>query len=270
VASEGHGDRHAWAATGVEDLGDGLYRIPLPLPGDALHSVNVYAMVSSRGVDLIDSGMAIVAAREKLVAALASIGCDLGDIRNFFITHIHQDHYTLAAELRTTLAGGRGARLISLGEGEKLNLEAIRESQATLQPPGFITMLPSMGAQHLVDWIKEHFGTEIVGPLAHFEWTDPDQWLTDGSVLDLGPRTLRAINTPGHTGGTWCSTTRRVPCCSPATTCCRTSPRRSASSRTSAGWRWLTTSPRCGWCSRCPTPGCCPRTGRSATAPTQG
>jgi len=196
VASEGHGDRHAWAATGIEDLGDGLYRIPLPLPGDALHAVNVYAMVSDRGVDLVDSGMAIVAAREKLVAALASIDCDLRDIRNFFITHIHQDHYTLAAELRTTLAGQ-----VSLGEGEKLNLEAIRESQATQQPPGFITMLPSMGAQHLVDWIKDHFGTVIAGPLADFEWTDPDQWLTDGSVLDLGPRTLRAIHTPGHTRG---------------------------------------------------------------------
>ena len=114
MASEGHGDRHAWAATGVEDLGEGLYRIPLPLPGDALHAVNVYAMVSARGVDLVDSGMAIVAAREKLVSALASIGCDLGDIRNFFITHVHQDHYTLAAELRTTLAGQ-----ISLGEGDR-------------------------------------------------------------------------------------------------------------------------------------------------------
>jgi glyoxylase-like metal-dependent hydrolase (beta-lactamase superfamily II) len=196
VASEGHGDRHAWAATGVEDLGDGLYRIPLPLPGDALHAVNVYAMVSARGVDLVDSGMAIVAAQEALVSALASIGCDLGDIRNFFITHVHQDHYTLAAALRTTLAGQ-----ISLGEGEKLNLEAIREAQASQQPPGFITMLPSMGAGHLADWIKEHFGAAIGGPLAGFEWTDPDQWLTDGAVLDLGPRTLRAIHTPGHTRG---------------------------------------------------------------------
>ena len=39
------------------------------------------------------------------------------DIRNFFITHIHQDHYTLAVELRTTLRGQ-----ISLGEGERVNM----------------------------------------------------------------------------------------------------------------------------------------------------
>ena len=45
-------DRNAWAEPGVEDLGGGLYRIPLPLPGDALTAVNVYAMTGDDGVDL--------------------------------------------------------------------------------------------------------------------------------------------------------------------------------------------------------------------------
>jgi len=96
-------DRHAWAAPEVEDLGDGLYRIPLPLPGDALKAVNVYAIAGDDGVDLVDAGMALVQARERLAGALGGLGYGLGDIRNFFITHIHQDHYTLAVELRTTL-----------------------------------------------------------------------------------------------------------------------------------------------------------------------
>ena len=97
----------------MEDLGDGLYRIPLPLPGDALTAVNVYAMVSDNGVDLVDAGMAITQARERLTEALGQLGFGLPDIRNFFITHIHQDHYTLAVELRTTLRGQ-----IVLGERE--------------------------------------------------------------------------------------------------------------------------------------------------------
>ena len=46
-------DRHAWSESGVEDLGRGLYRIPLPLPGDALKAVNVYAIAGDDGVDLI-------------------------------------------------------------------------------------------------------------------------------------------------------------------------------------------------------------------------
>jgi hypothetical protein len=53
-------DRHAWANQGMEELGGGIYRIPLPLPGDALTAVNVYALVGPDGVDLIDSGMALV------------------------------------------------------------------------------------------------------------------------------------------------------------------------------------------------------------------
>ena len=81
-------DRHAWAEPGVEDLGGGLYRIPLPLPGDALKAVNVYAIAGDDGVDLIDAGMALVQARDRLTEALGEIGYGLGDIRNFFITHI--------------------------------------------------------------------------------------------------------------------------------------------------------------------------------------
>jgi glyoxylase-like metal-dependent hydrolase (beta-lactamase superfamily II) len=197
VSNEGPNDRLAWAATEAEDLGDGLYRIPLPLPGDALHAVNVYAIVGSDGVDLIDSGMALVQAREKLTAAMARLGFGLGDIRNFFITHVHQDHYTLAVELRTTLAGK-----ISLGEGERVNLAAIREAQAGRKYPGFIEMLPSMGAADLAGKVKAFFGTEFGGgPAGALAWEDPDEWLTDGTVLDLGSRTLRAIHTPGHTAG---------------------------------------------------------------------
>jgi glyoxylase-like metal-dependent hydrolase (beta-lactamase superfamily II) len=197
VSNEGPNDRLAWATTEAEDLGGGLYRIPLPLPGDALHAVNVYAIVGPDGVDLIDSGMALVQAREKLSAAMARLGFGLGDIRNFFITHVHQDHYTLAVELRTTLAGK-----ISLGEGERLNLAAIREAQAGRKYPGFIEMLPGMGAADLLGKVKAFFGTGFDGgPASTLAWEDPDEWLTDGMVLDLGSRTLRAIHTPGHTAG---------------------------------------------------------------------
>jgi glyoxylase-like metal-dependent hydrolase (beta-lactamase superfamily II) len=172
-------DRHAWAEPGVEDLGGGVYRIPLPLPGDALTAVNVYAIAADDGVDLIDSGMALVQARERLTDGLAKLGFGLGDIRNFFITHIHRDHYTLAVELRTTLRGQ-----ICLGEGERINLEAIRDVHDGRSEPGFIAMLHAMGAEELA-----------------LEWSDPDRWLADGAAIDLRSRTLRAIHTPGHTRG---------------------------------------------------------------------
>jgi glyoxylase-like metal-dependent hydrolase (beta-lactamase superfamily II) len=190
------GDRHAWAEPEVEDLGGGLHRIPLPLPGDALTAVNVYAMVSDEGVDLIDAGMAIVQARERLTEALGGLGYGLPDIRNFFITHIHQDHYTLAVELRTTLR----AR-ITLGEQERANMAAIRDVAAGLAEVGFIEMLAPMGAAALAERVRGHFGPRLADPRPKLEWSEPDRWLPDGAVLELPGRTLRAIHTPGHTTG---------------------------------------------------------------------
>jgi glyoxylase-like metal-dependent hydrolase (beta-lactamase superfamily II) len=189
-------DRNAWAEPGVEDLGRGLYRIPLPLPGDALRAVNVYAMVGDNGVDLIDAGMAIVQARERLTEALNQLGYGLPDIRNFFITHIHQDHYTLAVELRTTLRGQ-----ITLGDAERANLAAIRDASAGRAEPEFIGMLDAMGAPDLAEQIRASFATGRANSQPRIQWTDPDHWLPDGAVLDLPGRTLRAIHTPGHTAG---------------------------------------------------------------------
>jgi glyoxylase-like metal-dependent hydrolase (beta-lactamase superfamily II) len=189
-------DRHAWAEPGVEDLGGGLYRIPLPLPGDALTAVNVYAMVGDDGVDLIDAGMAIVQARERLTEALSQLGYGLPDVRNFFITHIHQDHYTLAVELRTTLRGQ-----VTLGDQERANMDAIRDVAAGRAEVGFIEMLPAMGAADLAAQVRGFLAPRLADPQPRLEWSDPDQWLPDGAVIELPSRTLRAIHTPGHTSG---------------------------------------------------------------------
>src|SRR2546430_554681 len=91
-------DRYAWTEPAVEDLGGGIYRIPLPLPLDGLKAVNVYAITDPGGVDLIDAGMAIVAARERLTQALRQLGYGLGDVRNFLVTHIHL-HHDAASEI---------------------------------------------------------------------------------------------------------------------------------------------------------------------------
>jgi glyoxylase-like metal-dependent hydrolase (beta-lactamase superfamily II) len=189
-------ERRAWAEPGVEDLGGGLYRIPLPLPGDALAAVNVYAITGEHGVDLIDAGMALAQARERLTEALGQLGYGLPDIRNFFITHIHQDHYTLAVELRTTLRSQ-----ITLGEAERANMDAIRDVAAGRAEVGFIEMLPRMGAAELAAKVHGILDPRLLDPQPKLEWSDPDCWLPDGAQLDLPGRTLRAIHTPGHTTG---------------------------------------------------------------------
>ena len=186
-------DRYAWTEPEVEDLGGGVYRIPLPLPMDGLKAVNVYAIADPGGVDLIDAGIALVPARERLTAALAQIGYELGDVRNFFVTHIHIDHYSLAVELRRTFHS-----LISLGEDERANLIATREMVNGGGNRFFgIDGLRRLGAMELITQLA----AQNRRPPALIDWEDPDRWLADGTDLDLRTRTLRAVHTPGHTRG---------------------------------------------------------------------
>jgi glyoxylase-like metal-dependent hydrolase (beta-lactamase superfamily II) len=189
-------DRHAWAEPGAEDLGGGVYRIPLPLPMDGLRAVNVYALADDGGVDLIDGGIALVRAREELAKQLRQIGYELGDIRNFLVTHIHVDHYTLAVELRRTLRS-----VVALGEGERANLLAIREL-INGSRDRFAADLRRLGAMELAGPLAaQHAGAPPGNPDPGIWLEDPDRWLADGAELGLGSRTLRAVHTPGHTRG---------------------------------------------------------------------
>jgi glyoxylase-like metal-dependent hydrolase (beta-lactamase superfamily II) len=186
-------DRYAWTEPGVEDLGGGVHRIPLPLPMEGLRAVNVYAIADPGGVDLIDAGIALVPAREQLEAGLHQIGYELGDIRNFLVTHIHIDHYSLAVELRRTFHS-----VISLGEQERANLIATRDMANGNGNRFFgVDGLRRLGALDLITQLS----AETRQPPALIEWEDPDRWLTDGTDLDLRTRTLRAVHTPGHTRG---------------------------------------------------------------------
>ena len=187
-------DRYAWTEPKVEDLGGGVHRIPLPLPLDGLKGVNVYAITDPGGVDLIDAGMAIIAARERLTESLRQLGYGLGDVRNFFVTHVHIDHYSLAMELRREFRS-----LISLGEDERVNLTATRE------------VINGTGGHRVfgADSLRRLGAAELIGKLPMLErqgpmftdWEDPDRWVADGADLDLRTRTLRAVHTPGHTRG---------------------------------------------------------------------
>jgi glyoxylase-like metal-dependent hydrolase (beta-lactamase superfamily II) len=186
-------DRYAWTEPEVEDIGGGVYRIPLPLPMDGLRAVNVYAITDPSGVDLIDAGIAMVPARERLTAGLSQIGYELGDIRNFFVTHIHIDHYSLAVELRRTFHN-----LISLGEQERANLIATRDMVSGRRDRFFgADSLRRLGALELAAKLRSH-NRDFP---AIVDWEDPDRWLADGTDLDLRTRTLRAVHTPGHTQG---------------------------------------------------------------------
>lgn len=167
-----------------------MHRIPLPLPGDNLHAVNVYAIADGDQVVMIDGGWAMAQSTELMTAGLAQIGYDLADVREFLVTHLHRDHYTQAVAVRR-ITGSE----VSVGEGERACLEAIHN--VTTHPD--IARLTEAGAPdvaaEIAQWTEGLTGPDLTN------WENPDTWLTDGIDLPLQTRTLRVIATPGHTRG---------------------------------------------------------------------
>lgn len=180
-------DRHSWELPGAHEVSPGVHRIPLPLPGDGLRAVNVYAIADGDEVVLIDGGWARTEAQELLGRGLESIGYGLGTVREFLCTHLHRDHYTQAVALRRT-HGGK----VSVGAGEQGCLELMR----TIESHPDVPRMQEAGAVELAGFLAD-----LHGEFDLLNWEDPDRWLPNGVDIELQTRTLRVISTPGHTRG---------------------------------------------------------------------
>jgi glyoxylase-like metal-dependent hydrolase (beta-lactamase superfamily II) len=180
-------ERHAWEQPGAHEVAPGVHRIPLPLPGDSLKAVNIYAISDGDQVVLIDGGWALDEAEALLGDGLASLGYELGDVREFLVTHLHRDHYTQAVALRRHHGG-----TVSVGEGERACLDLIH----TITSHPDVERLHEAGALELSRMLAQWRGERDL-----LNWEQPDRWLANGVDLPLNTRTLRVIATPGHTRG---------------------------------------------------------------------
>jgi glyoxylase-like metal-dependent hydrolase (beta-lactamase superfamily II) len=191
MTRETGGQPEDWTEPGTYEVTHGVYRIPLPLPNDGLKAVNVYAILGEDSLTLVDSGWALDVARNALEKALKVLGCGLGDVQRFLVTHAHRDHYTQAVALRQIFGSP-----ISLGEGERPTL-------AALVSPEF------EGLTERIAQLQTHGAGDVVSRLISLdsdqtpraEWEMPDVWLQDQEEIELSSRTLRVVNTPGHTRG---------------------------------------------------------------------
>jgi glyoxylase-like metal-dependent hydrolase (beta-lactamase superfamily II) len=183
-----------WTAEGAWPVADGIFRIPLPLPMDGLRAINVYVIATDDGLVLVDGGWAIPEARELLDRCLRSIGSGFGDITRFLVTHVHRDHFTMA----TVLGHELGAD-VALGIDEKPGLDLFHLDFATITENPFAQVLRTAGAADVAELWNDGVGGGELPDLSM--WQYPDTWLEGDFPISLGPRTLDAVHTPGHTPG---------------------------------------------------------------------
>jgi glyoxylase-like metal-dependent hydrolase (beta-lactamase superfamily II) len=185
-----------WSAPGAFEVAPGIHRIPLPLPSDGLKAVNVYVIETEQGLTLVDGGWAISEGRAALAQGLRQLGRGFTDIRRFLVTHVHRDHFSLAAALGREF----GAEVV-LGSGERETLDLMLGRTPAHELP-MVTQLRETGAADLADLFAEHPASSP-GSEGRDERSlrHPDSWLEGDVAVRVGERTLDAISTPGHTRG---------------------------------------------------------------------
>jgi glyoxylase-like metal-dependent hydrolase (beta-lactamase superfamily II) len=189
--------RGAWAEPGVYPVAEGVHRIPLPLPGDALRAVNVYAIEEADRIVLVDSGWHRDDSWGALTTGLRSLGAEVGDVSRVLVTHIHNDHFGQAPRLRRE----SGATIL-LGEGERRSFDIIADDgERQRSHEHGINMLRRHGAGDLAEeWAAVLTGANAV-QMSRGLWEQPDTYAIESELIELESRTLRVVSTPGHTRG---------------------------------------------------------------------
>ncbi|MGY2876515.1 NADPH:quinone reductase-like Zn-dependent oxidoreductase/glyoxylase-like metal-dependent hydrolase (beta-lactamase superfamily II) [Marmoricola sp. URHA0025 HA25] len=190
-----------WAAEGAWPVSEGIHRIPLPLPSDVLKAVNVYVIETDDGLVLVDGGWAIDVARDVFERSLGLLGAGFGDIRRFLVTHVHRDHYSMAA-----LLGREFGADVGLGAEEKASLDLLNDRERPRTETPFFASLAGAGAVELaLQWNQ----VEQAVPKQDV-WLYPDTWFEGDHEIPVGTRTLDAVHTPGHTAGHYVFADRRA------------------------------------------------------------
>lgn len=190
--------RQAWGANvlpPVEQVREGLWSVPVPLPHNPLRYVLVYLLALPDGVAMVDTGWDTTEAWQALQDGLGVAGYALGDVRGVLITHIHPDHFGLAG----AVAEASGAWI------------AMHPADARLLPEryGAVDDLAERSRQQLADagmpqddldaaTRSARNVSSLVRPAA------VSRMLEDGEDVGLSGWDLRAVWTPGHSPGHLC------------------------------------------------------------------
>ena len=172
----------------TEEILPNLFRIKIPLPENPLKYLNSYVIMGSERNLIIDTGLNRKECFDAMQNGLHELKLDLGKT-DFFITHIHSDHFGLVSKLVKATsktyfnrpdteiieAGGRWESMINYGGQNGFPKDALRA--ALNSHPGY------------------KFSSKYVPKLS---------LLGDDDTITIGDYLFRCVTTPGHTRGHTC------------------------------------------------------------------
>jgi glyoxylase-like metal-dependent hydrolase (beta-lactamase superfamily II) len=165
-----------------------LFRIKIPLPDNPLKAVNSYVVRGNPRSLIIDTGLNRIECQEAMMEGLRLIGVDLSRA-DFFITHVHADHYALLSKLV-----GSANRVYFNGPDA-----AIIKDQGLWDAVISYAGLNGFPENLLQDALRNHPGYKYAP-----DWIPEFILLQQDDHIEAGDYSFRCIETPGHTPGHIC------------------------------------------------------------------
>lgn len=172
----------------TEEILPNLYRIKIPLPESPLKYLNSYVIKSDDRNLIIDTGFNREECLDAMNNGLREINVDLADC-DFFITHLHADHFGLISRLAVETSK------IYFSRPDKEIIESWE---------GFEPMIEYAGENgfpenELRTALHQHPGYKYGS-----DWTPDMSVLEDGETITFGNYCFECVETPGHTLGHMC------------------------------------------------------------------
>lgn len=172
----------------VEEISKNLFRAEIPLPRNPLKYTNSYIIKSPDRNLVIDTGLNMKECMDAMQAALDELGVDLART-DFFITHLHADHFGLVGSLAT--------------EGSKIYFNRL-DAERIQGAGGWDRMIEFGRISGFPEGLLEEALNRHPGYKHHSEPNYTLTILEDGDTIEAGDYTLTCVQTPGHTRGHMC------------------------------------------------------------------
>jgi glyoxylase-like metal-dependent hydrolase (beta-lactamase superfamily II) len=171
-----------------QNLGNGIYQIPAPLPFKSPPFVNCYVIESGDGLLMLDCGTDWDTGRDAIRAGFVSLGLEEAAVHTLVVSHLHLDHVGMAGRMIDEV----GCEFVMHERAEKL-VDSYNDT------PGYVARLGELAQSHGVPGSVMEKIAAYPRPDYMPQIPKPTRMVVDGEDLDLGKgRSLSVIHTPGH------------------------------------------------------------------------
>jgi len=172
----------------IEEIQPNLFRVEVPLPNSPLKFLNSYVIRSSDRNLIVDTGLNRKECLDAMHSGLQALGIELKKT-DFFITHLHADHFGLVSKLATSTS----------------RVFFNRPERELIEASGWWERMVAYAARNgfpeneLQAAIRSHPGREFAS-----EWVPEISVLQDGDEIHAGSYFFKCVSTPGHSLGHTC------------------------------------------------------------------